>query len=53
VVFIPEHKTLREHNRDIISHYLDNNNRDVVETARKLDIGKSTIYKMIKTGEIL
>jgi DNA-binding NtrC family response regulator len=53
VVFIPEHKTLKEHNRDIISHYLDNNNRDVVETARKLDIGKSTIYKMIKTGEIL
>lgn len=25
---------------------------DVLETARLLDIGKSTIYKMIKKGEV-
>lgn len=52
-IFIAEQKTLRAHTCDIIKHYLKMNNDDVVLTAQKLDIGKSTIYKMIKTGEIL
>jgi DNA-binding NtrC family response regulator len=51
-VFITEQKTLRQHTCDIIKYYLKQNDNDVVVTAQKLDIGKSTIYKMIKAGEI-
>lgn len=50
--FVAEDKTLRQYTCDIIKHYLKKNNDDVVETARALDIGKSTIYKMIQAGEI-
>lgn len=50
--FITENKTLRQHTCDIIKHYLKKNKNDVIETARVLDIGKSTIYKMIQLGEI-
>jgi DNA-binding NtrC family response regulator len=51
-VFITEQKTLREYTCDIIKHYLSKNNGDVIETAKLLDIGKSTIYKMKKAGEL-
>ncbi|MEY2918468.1 MAG: hypothetical protein RIS73_2182 [Bacteroidota bacterium] len=50
--FIAEKKTLREYNCDIIKYYLNKNNSDVVATAKILDIGKSTIYKMIQDGEV-
>lgn len=50
--FIPDEKTLRQHTCDIVRHYLRKNNSDVVATAKALDIGKSTIYKMIQEGEI-
>jgi len=46
-------KTLRQHTRDIVKYYLNKNNNDVIETAKSLDIGKSTIYKMIKDGELI
>ncbi|MEN2281461.1 sigma-54 dependent transcriptional regulator [Algoriphagus sp. SE2] len=51
-VFLMENKTLRQHTCDIVNYYLKKNNGDVIETARALDIGKSTIYKMIQEGEI-
>tara|TARA_R110002020_G_scaffold210611_3_gene416724 strand:- start:131 stop:1483 length:1353 start_codon:yes stop_codon:yes gene_type:complete len=51
--FLMENKTLRQHTCDIVNHYLKKCNNDVIETARILDIGKSTIYKMIKEGEIV
>lgn len=47
-----EEKSLRAHTCDIVSHYLRKYNQDVLEVARRLDIGKSTIYNMIKEGEI-
>jgi DNA-binding NtrC family response regulator len=50
--FIIEEKTLREYTLDIIKFYLKKNNNDVIATAKKLDIGKSTIYKMIQDGDI-
>jgi DNA-binding NtrC family response regulator len=50
--FLQENKTLREYIRQIVSYALKRNNNNVVETARKLDVGKSTIYKMIKDNEI-
>ncbi|EAZ80910.1 sigma-54-dependent transcriptional regulator [Algoriphagus machipongonensis] len=51
-MFLMENKTLRQHTCDIVNHYLKKNNGDVIETAKALDIGKSTIYKMIQEGEI-
>jgi DNA-binding NtrC family response regulator len=50
--FLTEEKTLRQYTLDIIKLYLKNNNNDVIATAKKLDIGKSTIYKMIQDGDI-
>ena len=47
-----ENKTLREYTCDIIRHTLKKHNDDVIATANILDIGKSTIYKMIQNGEI-
>jgi two-component system, NtrC family, response regulator AtoC len=51
-VFLAEQKSLREHTCDIIKYYLKKNNDDVVATAKILDIGKSTIYKMMQAGEL-
>lgn len=45
-------KSLRQHTCDIIKYYLDKNKSDVIATAKALDIGKSTIYKMLQTGEL-
>jgi len=51
-IFVTEEKTLRQYTCDIIKHYLKKNNDDVVATANVLDIGKSTIYKMMQSGEL-
>lgn len=40
--------TLEEYNKKIIFHFLQKNDNNVVLTAQKLDIGKSTIYRMLK-----
>ena len=45
--FLTEEKTLKEYTAEIILHYLKKNNNDVIKTAQKLDIGKSTIYNLI------
>lgn len=50
--FISQNKTLRQYTCDIVSHYLQKNNNDVLATAKTLDIGKSTIYKMLQDGEL-
>ena len=51
-IFMMETKTLRDYTCDIIKYHLQKHNNDVIEVADLLDIGKSTIYKMIKDGEI-
>lgn len=51
-LFLVEEKSLRNHTCDIIKFYLKKNQNDVIATASMLDIGKSTIYKMIKDGEL-
>jgi len=45
-------KTLREYTCEIVEHFLKKNDGDVLKTATQLDIGKSTIYNLIKNGEI-
>ncbi|MGB8190299.1 MAG: response regulator [Chitinophagaceae bacterium] len=44
--------SLREYECQIIQHYLEKYNKDVLLVAKKLDIGKSTIYRMIQNGEL-
>jgi DNA-binding NtrC family response regulator len=46
-------RTLKEYTADIIKRYLKKYDNNVITVANKLDIGKSTIYKMIKNKEIL
>ncbi len=49
---VSEGLSLKEYNRRLIEHYLRKNNNNVVEVAKRLDIGKSTLYRMIKNQEI-
>ena len=44
--------TLDEFIYKIIRYYLDRYDNNVIETAKKLDIGKSTIYRLIKEGKL-
>jgi DNA-binding NtrC family response regulator len=48
-----EEKSLREYTVDIIKSYLKKYDNNVIKVADKLDVGKSTIYKMIQTKEIV
>jgi len=51
-IYSVEEKTLKDYNNDIIHLYLKKYNNDVLEVAKRLDIGKSTIYNLINKGEI-
>jgi transcriptional regulator with PAS, ATPase and Fis domain len=50
--FMMNEVTLKEFTTKFIQHYLDKYNYDVLKVARKLDVGKSTIYRMIQNKEI-
>lgn len=45
-------KNLHEYTLDIISYFMKKYNHNVVEVAKRLDVGKSTIYNMIKKKEL-
>lgn len=49
---LEQEMTLDEYTRHIISFYLNKHNSNVVEVAKKLNVGKSTIYRMIKEGKV-
>jgi two-component system, NtrC family, response regulator AtoC len=44
--------TLKQFEAQIIQHYLDKYDKDVLLVAKKLDVGKSTIYRMVQNGEL-
>jgi two-component system, NtrC family, response regulator AtoC len=46
-------RSLQEYETQIIQHYLDKYDKDVLLVAKKLAIGKSTIYRMIQAGELV
>jgi len=50
--FLFEEKTLKDYTRGIIKHFLQKYDNNVLLVADKLDVGKSTIYRMIKNKEI-
>lgn len=47
-----DEKTLREYTLEIVRYYLDKYDNNVVKVAAKLDVGKSTIYSMLKSGKL-
>jgi DNA-binding NtrC family response regulator len=51
-IFLSKEKTLKEYTAEIIFYFLKNNNNDVIRTAKKLDIGKSTIYNLIQSKTV-
>ncbi|GAB4312000.1 MAG: sigma-54 dependent transcriptional regulator [Bacteroidales bacterium] len=50
--FLLEEDTLQGYVRKIVKYYLQKYNNNVMVVAKKLDIGKSTIYRMLKNNEI-
>jgi len=46
--FFNEHMTLRDFEKMIVKKYLEKYNNDTKKVAQKLDIGVSTIYRMLK-----
>ncbi len=44
--------TLRQHMASIVQHYLDHYHGNVVAAAGYLGVGKSTLYRMIQSGEV-
>ena len=44
--------TLKQFTAQLIQHYLDTNNYDVLKVADQLDVGKSTIYRMVNNNEL-
>jgi DNA-binding NtrC family response regulator len=51
-MLLNQERTLREYNIEIIKAFLKKYDNNVVRVAQKLDVGKSTIYKMIQDKEI-
>jgi two-component system response regulator AtoC len=49
--FMVQEKTMREYNYDIVKFFLEKHDNKVLLVAKKLDIGKSTIYKLIQENE--
>lgn len=50
--FLLEEDTLDGYTKRIINHYLRKYNQNVIEVARRLNVGKSTIYRMLKNNEL-
>jgi transcriptional regulator with PAS, ATPase and Fis domain len=50
--FISEEMTLYEYDMKIVKHFLKKYENDIQLVADKLDIGKSTIYRYMKKGDL-
>ncbi len=50
--FTYEELTLKEYTNKIIQHFLNKHDHNVIFVAKKLDIGKSTIYRYLKELEL-
>ncbi|WP_439883048.1 sigma-54-dependent transcriptional regulator [Pontibacter sp. MBLB2868] len=50
--FLATERTLKEYTTEIIQYYLEKYDYNVLYVADKLDIGKSTIYRMIQNKEL-
>jgi DNA-binding NtrC family response regulator len=50
--FLYEETTLEEYNKKIINHFMQKYNNRVRLVAQKLDIGKTTIYRLMNEGKL-
>jgi len=50
--FLLEEDSLDGYTKKIINHYLRKYNQNVLEVAKRLKVGKSTIYRMLKNNEL-
>lgn len=48
---LSKEKTLREYSIDIVQHFLDRYNNDITKVSKVLDVGRTTIYRMLKEVE--
>ncbi len=46
--FLSDEMTMEQYKKMIVTHFLEKYEDDIDKVARKLDIGKSTIYRMLK-----
>ncbi|MCG8578039.1 MAG: sigma-54 dependent transcriptional regulator [Flavobacteriales bacterium] len=44
--------SLRGYTAKIVQHFLDKNNGNVLKVAKRLNVGKSTIYRMIQSNDV-
>jgi len=44
-------KTLREYSIDIVQHYLEKYDNDITKVSKVLNLGRTTIYRMLKEKE--
>jgi DNA-binding NtrC family response regulator len=51
--FMTEEKTLKDYTNYIVEHFMNKYDNDIPKVAEKLEIGKSTIYKMIQNSDII
>lgn len=51
-LFIQKDMTMKDYTSYIVQKYLDKYDGNVLKVAAVLDLGKSTIYKMIQQGEV-
>lgn len=49
---ISEEKTLEEYQQLIIKHFLEKYNHKVRQVAKKLNVGKTTIYRLMNEGKV-
>ncbi len=49
---LDEENTLQGYTRKIIRAYLEKYDNNIIKVSKKLDIGKSTIYRMLKNKEL-
>ncbi len=49
--FLATECSLEEYKKNIINHFLEKYDNDILLVANKLDIGKSTIYRMLKNSK--
>jgi len=49
--FIDQETTLRGFNLKLLNYFLEQYNNDISKVARKLDIGRSTVYRMLKEAD--
>ena len=52
IQFLLKEMKMKDYVKNIVKHYLEKYDNNVLSVAKKLDVGKSTIYRMLKEEEL-